>query len=171
MINWFNSLQLMFWCTKVSTQMFHDMTKYKIVYPCHSTKFCIQYRILLYKCYYVSNCEVPKIWSSTDMEKPNFVPKGKMFCKIWTNYLLDNHTSVCKGMAHGLFIKNFENLWWLSAVEYNYKQGYKPCNLLWIWFLSLAKTTAFRLEHGCVKSIVIKIGSISSEELQTVPLL
>ena len=28
---------------------------------------------------------------------------------------------------------------WLSAVGFNYKLGYKPCDLLWIWFLSLVE--------------------------------
>ena len=33
----------------------------------------------------------------------------------------------------------------LLSVRFNYKPGYKPCDLLYIWFLSLVEITAFRL--------------------------
>ena len=35
----------------------------------------------------------------------------------------------------------------LLSVRFNHKPGYKPCDLLWIQFLSLVEITAFRLER------------------------
>lgn len=35
----------------------------------------------------------------------------------------------------------------LSSVRFKYKLGYKPCDLPWIWFLSMVEITVFRLER------------------------
>ena len=48
------------------------------------------------------------------MEKTKFCLKRESIL-----YLLDNHTSVREGIVHGLFVKNLENLWWLSAVGFD----------------------------------------------------
>ena len=45
------------------------------------------------------------------------------------------------------FWSDFLGLWSLPSVRFDYKPGYKPCDLLQIQFLSLVENTAFRLER------------------------
>ena len=123
MINWFNSLQLMFWCTKVSKQKFHDMTKYKIAKLCfialQNSVHLSQYHNFVYSIgsYYVSNCEVQvNLFQKLATSAEHVVHQNCSECQNKTKTTICVHNMFCRYSELTIFMNNEQSvvILWVS---------------------------------------------------------